>query len=534
MTTMASEVVQTAPPEAGPPHRSLARSISKGTLFSVFANLVRMGTRLVLVSIFISHLGLGGYGIWATLMVIAGYLRFGSGAVKATFQKYVAEASAKGDFEHANQLLTTGTAIFVAMSAAVLVPVAIFPRYLAHLVGIPEQYMSGSATAITLMAIAYLLSNTLGVFESAVLGVHRVHLMQYFNIAFMIFDLVFYVIVLRLGYGLGALALGLALGEFGYAVCGLLVARCVIPQISLRPKYLSSKVVRELVRFTGSYQLQNLMEMFYVGVVPIVLLREMGAGMVGVFAICDRLTRFATMGLEASFVPLLSGSTMVFSLGSSERMRAFLLKTFKMTLVVTMLPLAFTAAFGPAAVLAWTGQNSSFFALGIAIVALAAFFRSLAKVGMVLYRSTGGAAMDNAAEVLRILILLLVVIFGRRWGFYGALSGLALAELAGMVFMLEAVFRRLGCFSLRRLVAEAARLLVPVLILLVAAEAATHMPLPFRAGSRLFLSLQLAIVSVLMLVLAWPVFSLTGYFSLDERTQITRMLPWRRAATAAQ
>ncbi|MGA7925715.1 MAG: hypothetical protein WCA20_06935, partial [Candidatus Sulfotelmatobacter sp.] len=533
-TTMVTAAAQKTTPNQSQPHRSLARSISRGTLFSFIANLVRYGTRLVLVSLFVARLGLDGYGIWATLMVIAGYLRFGSGAVKACFQKYVAEAHTKGDFEHANQLVTTGTAIFFAMSAAVLVPVAVFPRFLAHLVGIPAQYMSASATAITLISIAYLLSNTMGVFEAAVLGVHRVDLMQYFNVAVMIFDLTFYAVVLGLGYGLGALALGMAIGELGYALSGLLLARRVIPQICLRPRYLTTKVIPELVRFTGSYQLQNIMEMFYVGLVPIVLLREIGAGAVGVFAICDRLTRFATMGLEASFVPLLSGSTMIFSLGSPDRMRAFLSKAFKMSLIATMLPLALASLFGPAAVLAWTGQTNSFFRLGICLVAVAAFFRSLAKVGMVLYRSTGGASMDNAAELLRILILLLVVILGKQWGFYGALAGLALAELAGMTFMLEALFRRLGCYSLSQLAGQAAHLFVPVLILILAAEAVARAPVFLHAGSRLFLSLRLAIVSLMMLVLAWPVFILTKCFSLDERTQILAMLlPWRRAAKPA-
>jgi len=99
--------------------------MSKGTIFGVLANLVRYGTRLVLIPIIIAHLGLGGYGIWATLLVIAGYLRFGSSGIKGTFQKYVAEAMGKGEFERANQLVTTGTIIFIGISAAVLIPAAI-------------------------------------------------------------------------------------------------------------------------------------------------------------------------------------------------------------------------------------------------------------------------------------------------------------------------------------------------------------------------------------------------------------------------
>ncbi len=528
---MASITLEKITSRKGLSDRFLAQSISKGTIFGVVASLVRFGTRLILVPIFISHLGLGGYGIWATLMVIAGYLRFGSGGVKTCFQKYVAEATESGEFDRANQLLTTGSAIFVAIAAAMLIPIAIFPRFLAHLVGIPLQYMPASSTAITLLAIAYLVCDGMAALESAVLGAHRVDLMQYFSVSVMICEMAFYVVALRLGYGLTSLVLGLTIGEVGYAICGLLMARRVIPQISLRPKYLTTKVIGELVSFTGSHQLLNLMELFYFGIVPIVLLRELGVEAAAVFAICDRLTRFATTGLESSLVPLLSGSTVVFSTGSSERMQAFLLKVFKMSLIATMLPLAFASVFGPAAVLAWTGQTNGLFRLGILLVGISALFRALSRVGMIMYRSTGGTSMDNWAQLLRILILLLVVVLGRRWGFYGALSGLALAELAGMILMLEALFRRLSCFSLRQLFWQAAHFSLSVMFLIVAGEAVARIPLPFHAGSRLFVSVQLCIISLVTIVLIWPAFIFTKYFPLDERIQILGvLLPWRRAA----
>jgi O-antigen/teichoic acid export membrane protein len=528
-----STLEQNSPPR-DPVKRTLAQSMSKGTIFGVLANLVRYGTRLVLIPIIIAHLGLGGYGIWATLLVIAGYLRFGSSGIKGTFQKYVAEAMGKGEFERANQLVTTGTIIFIGISAAVLIPAAIFSRFVGRVAGIPPQYLHASATAITVMAIAYLISNGLAVFESAVLGAHRVDLMQYFTMIFMVFDLVFCVVALHFGYGLAALALGMAISEVGYAVCGFLMARRVVPQISLRLKYYTTEVLGELVRFSGSYQLLNIMELFYVGIVPIVLLRELGANAAGVFAVCDRLTRFMTMGMESSFVPLLSGSTTIFAGESSARMRAFLSKVFKLCLIVTILPLSFAVVFGPAAVLAWTGQINPLFRYGILLVCLTSLFRSLAKVGMVMYRSTGAASMDIVAQLMRIVILMFVVILGKRWGFYGALSGLALAELAGMVFMLEVLFRKLHCFSLPRLFSEAAHVSLSALLVVGVGKIIEVVSLHFHAPSRMFVSVQLGVISIVVLTLVWPTFILTNYLSLEDRNQILNMLiPSRRAVARA-
>jgi len=518
-------------PTTGDSPHSVAGSVSKGTLSGVFANLIRFGTRLVLVPVLISHLGLGGYGIWATLLVIASYLRFGSAGIKTCFQKYVAEAYATGNFDLVNQLLTTGTAIFVGISGLFLIPAAFFAPVLARWIGIPQQYVSSSSAAIMLLAIGYLVSNAMAAFESAVLGAHRVYLMQYASVALMFFELGWSIVILHWGYGITTLALGMAIGETVYAFAGLIVAKRVTPQILLQRKYLAKSVLGELVRFTGSYQLLNIMEIFYFSVVPILLLRELGPIAAGVFALCDRVTRFATIGLEASLVPLLSGSTTVFAAGSPTRMRAFLAKTFKLSLVTTLLPLAVVSAFGPSALLAWTGQRNDLFRLGIFLVALSALFRSLSKVGMVLYRSTGAASMDSGAQLLRIVTLSIVVILSWYWGFYGAISGLVLAELAGMIFMLNAVFRRVGCFSLGRLLSEAAHLSISVIAIVAVGEAVKRIPLPFANGSRQFALVQLGFISLVSLSLVWPSFVLTQYFSPKERTQLLEMLLLRRRAT---
>jgi O-antigen/teichoic acid export membrane protein len=506
--------------------------VSRGTLFGVAANLVRVGTRLLLVPIMIKHLGLGGFGIWSTLMVIAGYLRVGSSGIKVTFQKYVAEAFGSGDFLRANQLVTTGTVYFVAISALILVPTAFFSRSVANLAGIPPEYTADSATVIALMAIAYLISSGMAVFEAAVCGAHRVHLMQCCTVAFTVLEFIFSVLALRMGHGLAALGVGIATGEIGYAICGFVVAHREIPEIALRYRYITTSVGRELARFSGSYQLLNIMELFYVSVVPIVLLRELGAGAAGIYALCDRVARLAVTGLECSLVPLLSGSTSVFSTGSSEQMRAFVSKVFKLSLAGVLLPLAFTSAFGATAVLAWTGQGNQLVGLGIVFLSSAALCRSLSRVGMVLYRSTGGASMDSGAQLLRIAIVLVGVYFGRHWKFYGAVSGIAFAELVGMIFMLVALSRRLKYFSIEQLLGQIVHLFLPVLILVGAGEAVASIHVGFQLSTRASASLQLGVITTLVLALAWPSLILTRYLSGEELAQIKKAFFPRRGMVA--
>jgi hypothetical protein len=153
---------------------------------------------------------------------------------------------------------------------------------------------------------------------------------------------------------------------------------------------------------------------------------------------------------------------------------------------------------------------------------------------MVMYRSTGAASMDIVAQLMRIVILMFVVMLGRRWGFYGALSGLALAELAGMVFMLEVLFRKLHCFSLLRLFSEAAHVSLSALLVVGVGKIIEVVSLHFHAPSRMFVSVQLGVISIVVLTLVWPTFILTNYLSLEDRNQILNMLiPSRRAVARA-
>ncbi len=103
--------------------RHLARTIGKNAIFGVAASIVQVGTRFVMVPVVIYHLGIDGYGIWSIIMATARYMRFGSAGLKSAFQKYVAEATANGDFETANKLLSTGSISMLVLSLIGLIPV---------------------------------------------------------------------------------------------------------------------------------------------------------------------------------------------------------------------------------------------------------------------------------------------------------------------------------------------------------------------------------------------------------------------------
>lgn len=503
-------------------------------MFGILASAVQIGTRFVMVPVVIYHLGLGGYGIWSIVMATAVYMRFGSAGLKSAFQKYVAEATGKGDFDTASKLLSTGSFSMLVVSLVGLIPLAIYSQELARLSGVPQEFLSAAAGSITLLAIIMVVSNFGAAFEAIVMGVHRIDLTRTFGIVTTMGEAVAIILLLHFGHGLYAMAMTMAISELVYVLCCFLAARRVMPEISVATRHFTSSVFRELIRFAGSYQLVNILEVLYGMLLPVTMLKFFGAEIAGVYAIATRLVGAALIGQDALILPLLSGGTLMFASGSGERIGRFLRKSFKITLAVTLAPLAFVAAFGGLLVVAWTGQAGPQFRMTVWLVCLASFCGSISRLQLILYRASGHALHDNIRQAVRLAVLAALAVFGGAIGFYGILLGLAIAEFIGVVYMFCAMTSALQFFIPRNLIPDTMKLSGATLLVIAAGVvAAVVVPAPSSMNERASALVKLCEISLACLIAFWPAVSLTRSMSTEEkRTLLDLLTPWKGALSA--
>jgi O-antigen/teichoic acid export membrane protein len=513
--------------------RQLAVSIGRNTIFGVLASAVQVGTRFVMVPLVIYHLGLGGYGIWSVVMGTAGYMRFGSAGLKSAFQKYVAEATGTGDFQTANKLLSTGSISMLLLSLAGLIPLAIYSQKLAKVSGVPPEFLSAAAGSITILAVILAIANFGAVFEAIVMGGHRIDLTRQFTMITTTGEAVAIITLLHFGYGLFAMAATIAVSELVYVFCCFLASRRVVPEIHISPQYFTSAVFKELFRFAASYQLVNILEVLYGMLVPVTMLKYFGAEIAGVYAVATRLVGAALMGQDALILPLLSGGTMMYTSGSTERLQRFLRKPFKVTFTVPLFPLAFVGTFGSLLVLAWTRQSSPEFRITIFLACLAAVFNAISRLQLILYRASGNALHDNIRQAFRLGVLAVLAIFGGVIGYHGILLGLAVAELVGVVYMVFAMTSALSFFNPQHLLSDTMRLIAATAVMLATGVAVTLIPTPLGMSQREAVLIKLGEVSLACLIACWPALAITKSMSTQEqRTLLHLFAPWRRAATA--
>jgi O-antigen/teichoic acid export membrane protein len=515
--------------------RHLARAISKSTVLGVLASATQVATRLVTVPIVIHHLGLGGYGIWSIIMTTVTYMRFGTAGIKSAFQKYVAEATGNGEFETASRLVSTGSISILVLSIVGLIPIALFSSGLAKHSGVPPEFLSQAASSITVLALILTVANFGAAYEAIVMGGHRIDLTRRFNIVTTIGEAIAIVVFLHFGYGLLAMAAIMGISELIYILACYVVSRRIVPEIRVRISYFTTSVFPELIRFAGSFQLVNMLEVLYLAILPIFILKFYGADSAGIYALALRVATAALVAQDALALPILSGGTVVFASGSAERMRRFLERSFKAMIAVTLPPLAFVSAFGSIVVLAWTGESGPYFGVAIALVSLAGLFKAISLLQLVLYRTTGRALLDNIRQLLRIAILLVVVLMGRRIGFYGLLVGLAVAELVGVIFMFFVMSATFKGFNVRQVARDTLRICVTTVMVLLAGFGAAMIPVHISSSVRLESAIKLGYIMIGCVLAMLPAAALTRVMSPEERTTLLyTVMPWRRERLAVE
>ncbi|MFI5073377.1 MAG: lipopolysaccharide biosynthesis protein, partial [Terriglobales bacterium] len=388
---MAESVIR--PPSSD---RAVAASIGKNTLYGIAGSVVHMLARVLVVPVAIHHLGLEGYGIWAVLMTIAAYMTLGSAGIKSAFQKYVAESTGTGEFERASRLLSTGTAAVLLISAVVLLPVAACSTQLAVVVGVPNAFLPAASKSIVLLALSALFANVTQTYQSVIMGAHRIDLREKINLVIEPFNALITVGFLYFGFGLISMSVVFCAYQIVGGIFWYIYARRVLPVVHVAPRFISRSAIKELVRFAGSYQLLNSLELLYAAILPIGILKCFGAAAAGIFALSARLVSVATLIQGPYLQAVLSGGSLVYAASSNERANAFVTKSFKAMSLLSIIPLAFIALYGTRIAWIWTGSADPLLAGTIMLLCAANLCRSLSSLFRVLYRVSGGAVMDNA------------------------------------------------------------------------------------------------------------------------------------------
>lgn len=201
---------------------------------NIFSNwtgfFVNVAIALLLSPLIVHSLGASVYGVWILIGSLTGYLGILDLGVRASLVKYVAEYIAQKDFEALNETFNTSLVTFLLIGAVTVLVSCMLPLALPLLLSNSALDDATMRWAIMLVGCDIALSFPLGLYGGFLSGLQRYDLSNLIEIVSALGRALATVIVLKLGYGIVALA-SIALAS---SVLASIFRIAIVPARSLR------------------------------------------------------------------------------------------------------------------------------------------------------------------------------------------------------------------------------------------------------------------------------------------------------------
>lgn len=397
---------------------------------SVLTNYLNTGTTavvaLVMTPVLVHGLGTEAYGIWVLAGSLALYLElleFGFGLATV---KYVAHHSSLGDRPGLLRVIATSFWILTIPGLLALALGTGIALGFSHIFDTPPDLETAAAIVVLLIAFDLALSIPSDTFGGTLMGLQRFDLVNGTLIAVLVAQAVSWFLVLEAGGGLVEIAVvTVALSLLGQ-LARYLLARRLVPGISVARRYFDRQLVRPLAGLSAWLAISQVsllviqrLDVVIVGVV-------LGVRAAAVYAIGQKLAFAVERFVMPTVKMFFPWSSELAAREDEPGLRSSLLTGTRLSLAVgAPLCLALILLAGPV-IDAWVGPGFEEAGRVVALLAAATVVAALGRTGLLMLQGVGRArptAMIALAEAV------LNVSLGITLAHLMGLDGVALAVL---------------------------------------------------------------------------------------------------------
>jgi O-antigen/teichoic acid export membrane protein len=417
---------------------------------------------LVVTPVLVHGLGKVEYGIWVLVGSTVLYLDlFNLGFSRATV-KYVAEQHAAGDLERVRRTIATSFLLLsVPAAAALAVSVGIafgFP----HLFGVPHRLATASTVLVILIGADLVISIPGDTFGGTLVALQRYDLLNATLIAVTIAQAAAWTIVLEAGGGLIALGVVTVALSLAGQVARYLLARRLIPGISISRRLFDRSFVRPLASLSGWIAVFEMARVVIARMDTIVVGLVVGIPAAAVYAVGQKLALLAGRMVQPAIQTFFPHAAELAARGEELALRRMIRSGTRISFGIALpVALVLMVLAGPA-VRAWVGPKFDDATLVVVFLAGGTLVSAMTEAGVHVLRGAGEARRPGMIVVLEaVLNLTLSVVLGIALGIKGvALATLAAAATVHLGLLLPYLCRRFGV-SVRSLLASIARAHLP-------------------------------------------------------------------------
>ncbi len=283
----------------------MKRSLPRNIATDIAARIAYLVTRLAVPPFVLAHIALGTYGLWTTAFVVVSYIGISTMGLSSVYIKYVAEFSAKGEFDRANRLLSSGLAVTLPVCVATFAAMWFIWPSLAHLLHVAPA-LQGDAREVVLTVVAiFLASIGLSGFRDALVAEQRTAQVQVIWIVSFVLETGLIFLLVGLGRGIRGLAEAFLIRTILEIGLAFWLAFRLLPWLKISPSLVERPSLKLLFNFGTTAQVLS-----FLAVALNSIERAVAAPLVGLdaAALLDLAKKLPTM---AGSVPMAFATSLV-------------------------------------------------------------------------------------------------------------------------------------------------------------------------------------------------------------------------------
>jgi len=287
------------------------RRFGRNVASTISARVLNMARGVLLVPFLLTHIGLEAYGIWTTIFILVTYVGITTMGVSNVYIKYVAEFTARREFDKANSLLSTGLAVTIPLCGSVFLCFVFGWNWVAPWLRLPPAHAGDGKEAVLIVLGVFLSSIALNAFGDMLTGTQQIASTQLFIAISIVAECIAIVWLVSAGRGIRGLAEAYLIRTVVNDGLTIWWAYRKIGWLHLSPRLVRRESLRYVIHFGGLVQFQSMLSIFLGSVERVAALGILGAASAGLLDVAKKWPVSLSAVPTAFFAALLPAASHV-------------------------------------------------------------------------------------------------------------------------------------------------------------------------------------------------------------------------------
>jgi O-antigen/teichoic acid export membrane protein len=415
-----------------------SKKLIKNTIFNSAGLFWGYILSFLLTPYIVHKIGIERFGIWAIANTAINFFIFFDLGIGSSFVKYIAEYNTKKNYKRINEVINTGLVFSLLFCIGIFIIFLLLKSYIIGFLKFSPELSEDALFTFFGILIVFIINYAFTVFKSTLYGLQR---MDITNVVFVIVSIpgtIGLVLFLSHGYGLKGYVYNSILVALVTVVSYAICAYRILPQMSIHPKFISSKMFKKLWNFGFKVQIAGFSEFINRQLDKVLLGYFLNVRMVAFYELGSKMA--ITVGsLPSVLLQAIEPASSELDAAKDTKGLNNLYTRGTKYIVFLTLPLSLFVITNASPIMHfWMGESGyQKSALAIQILTIGYSFFLVNSIGRLMARGMGVPQFEMVSALIILglnisLSVILIILFG----FIGALIGTCMSAIIGSLFFM--------------------------------------------------------------------------------------------------